>query len=156
MPLSAETARKIDGVSGAVSLKDAEKILTSEARKLADAIQGRIDAYYASYEPKVYDRTYNFQNNTLRISPVKTEGGKPTIHVYFDPDASTYNSIIPGGDSGFVPLLIDGGWAVGKDVWFKDIYRFGHYQGFNIKDAALAEYEAEKHENVEIDVNWGA
>lgn len=173
MPLSPSTKSKIAAATQRAyqnflfsdeAINNARQILDTEADRMLSLLQGRIDAYYNSYSPILYQRTDNFRNNTLRKSPVTVlPDGSYSVSVYFDSEASTYDGLpdyVENNPPGFVPLLIDSGWTV--DPVHTSMYgtpnkneHFGHFAGFDIIDHAVNEYLMTKHEQVTIDVSWG-
>ena len=56
---------------------------------------------------------------------------------------ATQSSVVKGGEPGFTPILIDQGWEVRKDVWFRDIHMFGFFEGTGFIKAAISEYNAQ-------------
>lgn len=121
--------------------RDLKTVLADEAVRLKGLVRKHIWLWYQSYSPVEYERTHNLVN-TVRIAPVKQNGDEISVRVYFDHDEATYPSVFPGGEEGFVPILIDQGWRVKKDVWFRDIHMFGHFEGAGFVAAAVAEYNA--------------
>ena len=116
--------------------KDLRAVLLDEAEKLKKLIQKYIDAYYSSYSPSLYTRTYDFQNS-LRIETVKQEGTMLSVKIYFDPTLATHPSVF-GQEDGFVPILINDGWQWknGKT----EPYRFARYEGYQFVEKAIDEY----------------
>ncbi len=105
---------------------------------LKDCIQIYIDEFYQSYEPHIYTRTYDFQNS-LRISPVSSNGIVHTIGVYFDQDMATHPSLW-GGEDGYLPFLLNDGWKWKNDT--TNIYRFSHYDGFHFIEQGIERFNS--------------
>lgn len=113
-----------------------DELLKSEADRLRDCIQHRLDVYLASYKPKTYKRTH-FLERSLRVDDIMNiyaVGKTLWIDVYFD-DSGYHKSGdgIKGwngnGETVNTALLLNYGYRVKADVWFRDIEYFGHRRG---------------------------
>ena len=51
-------------------------------------------------------------------------------------------------------LLMNSGYSVGKDVWFKDIPNFGYRSGGQFLEAALERFNASNSLGVKIEANY--
>lgn len=111
------------------------KALKEAADLLSKILQRKVQDYYDSYKPVEYQRTYQFLNS-IRISPVKHDGDKLHIEVYFDKNMATHPSIF-GGESGFVPILLNEGWTWNKKT---GPYRLAFYEGFHFIEKAIEEF----------------
>ena len=115
------------------------------AELLKDCIQYYLDLYYdAEYYPSVYHRT-NGLRNSLRIDDfvsVTTDAQSLTISLSFDDNLSWGNSLWNSSD-GYKILLIDQGWHVQKNVWFKNIEHFGWQNGANFIENGIKEFLSE-------------
>lgn len=111
------------------------KVLQREGERLKTLIEEEIATYYTSYDPVQYERTYSFLNS-VRITPVFQEGFNLSVKIYFDEDLATHDSIF-GGESGYVPILINEGWK-----WHNKTgpYRLASYEGFNFIEKAIDNY----------------
>lgn len=106
--------------------------LKAEARIMEKLLQQEVERYYSLYVPRYMrdpswkndprnkwpeGRTYRFMRS-VRLSMPKTEDGKRIITVYFDHSLATHRSIF-GGESGFVPILLNEGWkwSTGPRDW---------------------------------------
>lgn len=118
-----------------------EKVLLKnlhEAGKLLEKLlQEQINAYYDSYDPKVYNRTYAFEQSLRLSNPFKTGVNEWSIEVYFDEDLAFHTSSTY--QQAYVPTLIDEGWDIRSQTG-KDIPRFTHYEGFNYVDKAVSQF----------------
>lgn len=112
------------------------EILKSEADRLRGCIQHRLDVYLASYTPKVYKRTH-FLERSLRVEDIMNIyafGKTLRIDVYFD-DSGYHKSGdgIKGwkgnGETVNTAQLLNYGYQVKADMWFRDIEYFGHRKG---------------------------
>ncbi len=128
----------------AVSINNLVSILEYEGKILYKYIIDEIHAYYNSYDPVFYIRTYNFIS-ALRITPVIYNNNKLSLKVYFDEQMGTHPSIWLKGEPGYVPILINYGWewkheSVSKILNGKHIYRFSYYEGFHYIEKAISKY----------------
>lgn len=112
------------------------EILKGEADRLRDCIQHRLDVYLTSYTPKVYKRTH-FLERSLRVDDIMNiyaVGKTLWIDVYFD-DSGYHKSGdgIKGwsgnGETVNTALLLNYGYRVKADVWFRDKEYFGWRRG---------------------------
>lgn len=129
------------GQKSVIMTKDINAILISEAKRLKDCIQKRLDEYYASYSPTVYERTHGLQNSLRLDDDVKVsiDGRTIQVSIFFDEDSVTGDSLFGDGEVNKADL-INYGWKVQKDVWFKDIEHFGYQHGFMFIEKGIADY----------------
>lgn len=112
--------------------KTINEALKSEAQRLQQILIKHINAYYASYDPVQYSRTYQMRDSVK----VETSVKDMSIAVYFNQKA--YHPSLLGGNPGFTPVLIDSGW-----VWKNQsvpIYRFTAYEGYGFIQQAVDEF----------------
>lgn len=134
-----------------------ESELRRHSRILANCIMEELDAMYESYSPSVYNRTHNLYNsvdidNEVKVD-VKASGTELSVRVFFD-DGATHESF--DGRDVNTAYLMNYGWEVKKDVWFKDIYHFGHYEGFHFIEKAIQKYKSKVNNPFKIRVNIGS
>lgn len=134
-----DLAKFIDSQEGqGVFLGQNEKILLKnlhEAGQLLERLlQDEIDAYYKSYDPVQYVRTYDFQNSLRLSNPIKSGMNEWSIEVYFDGQLADH-------DGAYVPTLIDEGWD-NRSKTGKDIPRFTHYEGYNYIKRAVDKFNS--------------
>lgn len=131
--------------------------LEKHARILADCILEELDKVYSSYSPVVYKRTYDLYNSVAIDNVVKVEvGAKGTtlsMRVYFD-DRAIHSGMF--GDSANVAELLNNGWTIKKDIWFKEIYHFGYYEGAHFIEKAIQKYRSRVSNPFEIQVNFNS
>ena len=134
--------------------KNLNQIMQSEAKRLKDIITKHIGIHYASYSnnEEVRSRTFGLINS-LRVETIKQVGSLLSVKVYFDQDMATQPSVV-GGEPGFTPILIDQGWEVKADVWFKDIPMFGHFDGTGFIKSAVMEYNSKNPYGLSISVEY--
>ena len=123
--------------------------LYSEANRLRDCIQNRLEIYMATHQPKMYDRTGNLENS-LKVDDflsIKVVGNSLEIDIFFD-DGAIHKSGdgIKGwsgnGDEVNVAYLLNYGYRVEKDVWFKNITYFGFRPAANFVEDGIDDFNA--------------
>ncbi len=110
-----------------------DELLYIEAQRLKDCIQYRLDNYLASYSPVMYKRTGGLQSS-LKVDSflnVKIVGNGLEIRLFFDENANhmSGDGIVGWDGSGEevnTAYLLNYGYRVKKDVWFKNIENFGY------------------------------
>lgn len=128
--------------------KDVRKALREAAVLLEKIMHEELEAYYASYSPTVYERTYGLLNS-LRISPITQVGNELYISVYFDRDAATHPSIF-GGESGYVAQLLNEGWKWNNDI---GINHLSHYSGFHFVEKSIEQFNSQNRWGFKISKN---
>ena len=123
--------------------------LYSEANRLRDCIQNRLDIYMATHQPKMYDRTGNLENS-LKVDDflsIRVVGNSLEIDIFFD-DGAIHKSGdgIKGwsgnGDEVNVAYLLNYGYRVEKDVWFKNSPYFGFRPAANFVEDGIDDVNA--------------
>ncbi len=130
-----ELAKAVGASQDIPEMAGARNLLRKEANRLLKLLQKYIDEYYASYQPKVYERTYFFKYS-LRYEDVQQIGNTLSIVIFFDEGFSTHESIL-GGKDGFVPILLNDGYRTRLQP---PRYHFTHYEGFHFVEKAIEEY----------------
>jgi len=127
-----------------------DDIMRQEAVRLAKCIQFQIDAYYASYSPTVYSRTGELRE-VIQASPrvVVSPDGKSLVATV-EVKSTAGHSIFPNGGGVDKVAVIDKGWAVKKDVWFKNIEHFGFQAGYGFIDKGIADYLKSNPHNITV------
>lgn len=131
------------------------QVLQNEARRFKNILQQKIEDYFASYSPVVYERGKHGGNlrDSLSVDDVcriSTNGTKLIMSVDIT-DNAIHNSILDGSEANAFWLLNDG-WTVKKDVWFKDVYRFGYYEGAHFVEDAVEEFERTSKYGIKVEV----
>ena len=123
--------------------------LYSEANRLRDCIQNRLDIYMNTHQPKMYDRTGNLENS-LKVDDflsIKVVGNSVEIDIFFD-DGAIHKSGdgIQGwdgnGDEVNVAYLLNYGYRVKEDVWFKNIPYFGFRPAANFVEDGIDDFNS--------------
>lgn len=131
------------------------QILQNETKRLKNILQREIDDYYTTYSPKVYKRGQHGGNLRRSLSAdevcdVSANGKKLTMSIKINENA-IHESIIDGSEANAFWLINDG-WKVKKDVWFKDIYRFGYYEGAHFVEDAVEEFKKTSKYGIKVEV----
>ncbi|KAA9007390.1 hypothetical protein F4V43_02565 [Paenibacillus spiritus] len=129
--------------------KEVRRSLNEAAQLLEKLLYEQLQAYYDSYTPTVYERTYGLLNS-LRISPITQVGNELQINVYFDRSMATHPSIFDGED-GYVAKLLNDGWQWRKNP--ANIYRLSRYEGFHFIEKAIDEFNSRNRWGFKISKN---
>lgn len=129
-----------------------EQNLYLEAQKLKDCIQNRLNIYLKSNPPRMYKRTGGLQNSLTvdDILNIRIVGTSIEIDLFFNSDAyhtSGDGITTPQGENwqgnGEVvntAYLLNYGYAVKKDVWFKNYKNFGFRKGGHFVEEGIADF----------------
>lgn len=136
------------------------QVMVEETNRLRNCIQARLDAYMNSYQPKIYSRTGALQNS-LKVDDIlnlKVTGKTMSLDIYFD-DSGYHRSGdgIQGwdgnGETVNTAYLLNYGYEVEKDVWFKDIPNFGYRSAGHFIEDGIADFEASNPYEIKIKVH---
>ena len=127
--------------------KTLEQNLYTEAQRLKDCIQNRLDIYLASNPPAMYERTDGLENS-LKVDDflsIKVVGNTIQINVFFNEGAIHQSGDGINGWNGNVDkvnvaYLLNYGYKVKKDVWFKDIENFGYREGGHFVEDGIDDF----------------
>lgn len=119
-------------------------ILMDEAKKLSDCIHKRLKKYYTNNPPEYYDRRKDGLLNSIIVTDVRSEvvNGENYfyIEVTFDSKKMLSKSYWDSSNVSNPAVLISEGWEVKKNVWFKNIYRFGKFSGADFIEDGIRDY----------------
>lgn len=129
--------------------------LQSEAIRLRNCIQKRLDAYLNSFQPEMYKRTGGLQSS-LKVDNflnVRVVGDGLEIDIFFDDGAihksGDYDLTTPWGtvwegtgEEVNVAFLINYGYEVKKNVWFKNYENFGYREGAGFVEDGIDDFNA--------------
>lgn len=157
-----------------VKLSDGRRLdvaMADEAERLYKCIQKYIDEYYASYEPRIYDRTYRYQSALYaeRIADIRVVGDTLRIGVSFHNDLAMHPNLdevfgmdrhgneywIPIKDhhESFVPLLMETGWNAPRlaSMIGRQIPRLTYFEGIHAVEKGIADFNATNKFGIKID-----
>ena len=129
--------------------------LYSEANRLRDCIQNRLEIYlhthpyrYGGTKP-TYERTGGLEGSLTvdDILSIRVVGNTLELDIFFDEGAihKSGDGIIGwegNGDEVNVAYLLNYGYRVKKDVWFKDYENFGYREGANFVEDGIDDFNA--------------
>lgn len=130
-----------NGQNLVLSSKGMQSLLMSEANRLKNCIQKRLDEYYNSYQPNRYERT-DALKKALRVDDnVKVSFNNTMFSVKINFDEASVEADSLFSDTTYnKAALINYGWQVKKDVWFKDIEHFGWQRGFHFIEKGIDDF----------------
>jgi hypothetical protein len=115
------------------------EMLIEAAGELRDCIQARLEEYYDHW-----GNTGDLLKALKCRASVDTDGDHMSIGLYFDAQLDQAKSFVsPAWNEGWrKSLLVSEGWEVKRDVWFKDIWHLGFYEGFNFINDGIKDWMA--------------
>lgn len=140
--------------------KTYEQVMREEVNRLYKCIQNRLDEYMGSYQPEMYERTGRLQDS-LKVEDIlslKVNGRTISLDIYFD-DSGYHQSGdgIQGwngnGDTVNTAYLLNYGYSVKKDVWFKDIRNFGYRSAGHFIEDGIADFEASNPYGIKVTIH---
>ena len=149
-------AKKIKAKNG----KAYGDILYSEAKRLMKCIEYEFNLYMASYTPKIYKRTGSILSSVhlQDYIQISARGKKISVKVYFDehayhPSGFGINAWSGNGSTVNVVQLLNYGYEVEKNVWFKDIENFGYRVGGNFIEKGVEDFLTNNPYGIKVVIN---
>ena len=133
--------------------------LKSESDRLRNCIQQKLDEYLTANPPKIYERTGGLEKS-LQVedfADIKIIGNILSINLWFDENANHQSGDgIEGwdgnGETVNTAYLLNYGYSVKKDVWFRDIENFGFRKAANFVEDGIDEFNKSNILGIRIDV----
>lgn len=141
------------------------EMLKEAADELCDCIQKRIDDYYDSYTPKIYERK-NWLNHSLKVDDIvdiKYSGNTISLSINFNDYAwhlslgRVYNPVIHSNfyipiHYSYVPLLMNYGWHSRKleEKIGRVIPRFTRFEGVHFIEDGIDDFNKKNKWGVKI------
>ena len=131
-----------------------QQILEQEARRLLNCIQKRINEYYESYNPVVYQRTYGlFAMRVEDFVDMTMVNGTASIKINFDELEIQAHSIFGDDSTAYNTVeLINNGWKVRDGLWFSDIEHLGFQSGAHFIENGVSDYSQNNPYNLKIEL----
>lgn len=131
-----------------------QQLLEQEARRLLNFIQKRINEYYDSYQPVMYDRTYGLMAMRIEdFTDMSVVNGTATIRINFDELEIQAHSIFGDDSTAYNTVeLINNGWKVRDGLWFSDIEHLGFQSGAHFIENGIADFNADNPYNLKIEL----
>ena len=128
-----------------------EKQLKVEADRFLKILQEEIDAWYFSYTPTIYNRTYNMRDSisdddVLKVYPSKNQ---LIIDIIYSDDA--FHKSLWSDDVINSIELMNEGYKV-KSGWHKDIENFGYREGSHFLEKAIARFNKNNPLGIDIKI----
>ena len=131
--------------------KTLEQNLKSEAKRLMNCIQKRIDEYYNSYSPNFYKRTYRFKRSIFLAEDILTvhvKNNTISISIKFNESLAYHPTLWGAKSQVYVPLLINDGWCWNGYNGEED--HFKKYSGFHFIEKGIADFNQNNKFNLKI------
>ena len=128
-----------------------EKQLKVEADRFLKILQEEIDAWYLSYTPIIYNRTYNMRDSisvddVVRVYPSKNQ---LVIDIVYSDDA--FHKSLWSDDVINSIELMNEGYKV-KSGWHKDIENLGYREGGHFLEKAIARFNKNNPLGIDIKI----
>lgn len=128
-----------------------EKQLKVEADRFLKILQEEIDAWYLSYTPIIYNRTYNMRHSisvddVVRVYPSKNQ---LVIDIVYSDDA--FHKSLWSDDVINSIELMNEGYKV-KSGWHKDIENLGYREGGHFLEKAIARFNKNNPLGIDIKI----
>ena len=146
-----------------------EQTMAKEAKRLYDCIQKRIDAYYNSYQPKIYKRWFGYKNalHAEDIADIRVVGNTIRISVGFNLKKHSYHAnlryvifdgmryYIKDRHRTFVPLMMENGWYAPRleSMIGASVPRLTRFDGTHAVANGIAEFNRTNRLGIKIDAD---
>lgn len=139
--------------------KTLEQILYSETARLKNLIQFYLDKYIMSTPPVIYKRTGKLLSS-LQIDDflnIRIINNGLEMNVYFNENAihSSGEGITDwdgNGEKVNTAILLNYGYRVKKDVWFKNIENFGYRAGAYFVEDGVADFNRNNPTGIKVTI----
>lgn len=85
------------------------EIINREVHRLYRYLIEEMDKHYASFSPEHYHRTGAWYES-IQVHPVRQVGDAFVAKITFVDEFAFHPSVVPGGEDGYVPWLMEVGW----------------------------------------------
>lgn len=134
-----------------------EQVLRKSIKNLYDCIYDEMLDYYENYTPRIYKRGFfngSFLDSMDIDSMIYINAINNTLSCKINiTDDALHTSIVTGAFGGNSFWLLNNGWEVTKDVWFRDIPRFGYFDGANFVEKGIKRFKSKDKYGLTIKVN---
>lgn len=121
-----------------------ETALKSSARMLKTCIQHELAKYYNSYQPVKYSRSYSLLDSLEMDNFITVKGTSLVVNVWFNKKANHPSGygVWADGDNTTVntAYLMNYGYTVKKNVWFKKLHHFGYKDPANFIENGVEDF----------------
>lgn len=123
--------------------KTLQENLEGAVQYLYQILDNYIREYYLSYNPSVYERTFDFMDSLYaeNFLQARVRGNRIELSVSFR-DSMAYHPNFDNTHNSYVPLLINSGWSapkLEKHIGHK-VHRFTYYEGYHMVEKAIAQF----------------
>lgn len=129
-----------------------EQQMKNEAKRFVKILQEEIDRWYASYEPSIYNRSYEMENSIYAENFVDINVNGNTLEIKVKYTDKAYHQSLWGGEVDTL-LLMNNGYEVSKG-WHKNIPYFGYRDGGHFLESAVERYNNDNDLGVTIQIDY--
>ena len=105
------------GQNSVLNADQIREVLTDAGNELESLLKEELNAYFSSYEPKVYQRTGNTLSSIRVGEPRKISINEWSLEITFDENLANHPSVF-GQEQGYTPWLLEVGWNIEKKVGY--------------------------------------
>ena len=133
--------------------KTIEETLISEANRFVEILRNEILSWYGSYSPTMYNRTYGMAASIYADNVVSVDVDAQHFSIAINHSGSAFSPGLWGSGANKL-LLMNSGYSVGSDVWFKNIPMFGYRSGGKFLESALGKFNASNSFGINVTANY--
>lgn len=126
------------------------KILQDAGRELEGYLKAELNAYFSSYDPKVYKRTGNTMKAIQVGEPKRINANEWSLEITFDDGLANHPSVF-GQEDGYTPWLLEVGWNIEDKVGYSRPM-FTDHPGTEYIKKAVAKFNASNPHGLKVTV----
>lgn len=130
--------------------KSIEQTLKDEARRFLKILQEEINRFYASYDPTLYQRTFKSARSIFVDDFVRVDYSTNSMSIKIKFNENAFHDSLFSNDTVNVLYLLNDGYKVQKDTWFKDIEYFGYRSGYHFFENAIERFNKKNPLGIDI------
>jgi hypothetical protein len=135
--------------------KTLQQNLEGAIRYLYQIIDNHIREYYLSYEPREYERTFDFMDSLYaeNFLQARVVGNRIELSVSFV-DSMAYHYNFNRKHKSYIPILINCGWKAPKlEQRIGKVYRFTYYEGYHFIEKSIKQFNSQNPYGVYISLS---
>ena len=130
-----------------------EQTLKAEAERFVKILKEEIMDWYASYSPVIYNRSFGMVTSIGHDNGVSVSVDAQHFSIGISYSGSAFSPGLWGAGANKL-LLMNSGYAVGKDVWFRSIPNFGYRSGGRFLESALSKFNVTNSFGITVEANY--